>query len=354
MLQFLLIKSWFSLSIVYQLFFPPLELAPWRLKEYPYTRALEALESFRPPSAPLGGSAHGFLPLEEWVPYLASMPDRALAEFLRRGMSQGFRVGFDCSLPLQAARGNLASVEENLSAVKDYLDGELREVTIRSASPGETIHISPIGLIPKGGQPGKFRLIVDLSSPRGASVNDGIDPELCSLSYSSVDEAVRRVQQSGPWALMAKLDLKLAYQRAPVHPDDQPLLGMSWEGRTFCDRALPFGLRSALKLFTAVVDGLSWALQCEGIVNLIHYLDDFFFWSEEGSPNCARALSTAVPLCHRLGLPVAPQKVVGPSTSSSTLPDRRSDSLRRSWSSSDRSFGPGATGGLPLRGNSSP
>ena len=78
---------------------------------------------------------------------------------------------------------------------------------------------------------------------------------------------------------------------------------------TFCDSALPFGLQSTPKLFTAVADGLSWALQCEGIVNLIHYLDDFFFWSKESSPNCARALSTAVPLCHRLCLPVAPQKV---------------------------------------------
>ena len=114
---------------------------------------------------------------------------------------------------------------------------------------------------------------------------------------------------------MAKLDLKSAYQRVPVHPDDQPLLGMTWEGCTFCDRALPFGLRSAPKLFTAVADGLSWALQCEGVANLIHYLDDFFFWSEEGSPECAQALSTAVPLCHRLGLPSAPQKVAGPSTS---------------------------------------
>ena len=44
-------------------------------------------------------------------------------------------------------------------------------------------------------------------------------------------------------------------------------------------------------------------------MNVIHYLDDFFFWSKESSPNCARALSTAVPLCHRLCLPVAPQKV---------------------------------------------
>ena len=81
-------------------------------------------------------------------------------------------------------------MEENPFAIRDYLDGELREATIRLAFSGETVHVSPIGLIPKGGQLGKFQLIVDLSSHPGASVNDGIDPDLCSLSYSSVDEAV--------------------------------------------------------------------------------------------------------------------------------------------------------------------
>ena len=44
-------------------------------------------------------------------------------------------------------------------------------------------------MIPKS-EPGKWRLIVDLSSPKGASVNDGISKELCSLSYVHVDDIV--------------------------------------------------------------------------------------------------------------------------------------------------------------------
>ena len=101
-------------------------------------------------------------------------------------------------------------MEENPSAIRDYLDGELREATIRLAFPGETVHVSPIGLIPKGGQPG-------LSSPHGASVNNGIDPDLCSLTYSSVNEAVREVRQCGPGALMAKLD-KICALKGPGIP----------------------------------------------------------------------------------------------------------------------------------------
>ena len=49
------------------------------------------------------------------------------------------------------------------------------------------VHVSPLGVIPKSG-PGKWRLILDFSSPEGGSVNDGITKELCSLSYMSVDE----------------------------------------------------------------------------------------------------------------------------------------------------------------------
>ena len=62
------------------------------------------------------------------------------------------------------------------------------------------------GLISKLGQPGKWRLIVDLSYPAGRSVNDGISPELCSLQYVWVDDVTQQLLRFGPDALMAKLD----------------------------------------------------------------------------------------------------------------------------------------------------
>lgn len=52
------------------------------------------------------------------------------------------------------------------------------------------IHISPFGVIPKKNRPNKWRLIVNLSAPEGASVNDGIGKELASVSYASVDDIV--------------------------------------------------------------------------------------------------------------------------------------------------------------------
>ena len=129
-----------------------------------------------------------------------------------------------------------------------------------------------------------------------------------------MDRAARLVSQCGRGALMAKTDLQAAYRHIPVHPNDQHLLGIEWGGKVLVDRALPFGLRSAPKLFLAVADSLAWAMQCEGVVNSVHYLDDFLFWGPPGTPACELDLRKAISLSERLGLPVAAHKTVGPST----------------------------------------
>ena len=69
---------------------------------------------------------------------------------------------------------------------------------------------------------------MDISHPVGSSVNYGIEPDLCSLHYMSVDEAERPVDSLGIGAQMAKFDLESAYHIVPVHPDDRPLLRMAW------------------------------------------------------------------------------------------------------------------------------
>ena len=75
----------------------------------------------------------------------------------------------------------------NPQVITEYLQNELNANRVVRLSEEEAsaaeIHCSPIGIIPKKNKPGKWRLIVDLSSPPGGSVNDGVDKELCSLSH---------------------------------------------------------------------------------------------------------------------------------------------------------------------------
>ena len=71
------------------------------------------------------------------------------------------------------------------------------------------------------------------------------------------------------------MDIKQAYRNIPVHPTDRYLLGMKLEERTFVDTTLPFGLRSAPMIFSAVADALAWMMQQRGVSWLAHYVDDF-------------------------------------------------------------------------------
>ena len=77
---------------------------------------------------------------------------------------------------------------------------------------------------------GKWRLIVDLSKPEGASLNDGVYIQLCSLRYTSVEDAIKRVLLKGCGALLAKVDIQRAYSNVSVHPDNRWLLGIQLDG----------------------------------------------------------------------------------------------------------------------------
>ena len=90
---------------------------------------------------------------------------------------------------------------------------------------------------------------------------------------------------------------------------------MKWEGKIYVDSCLPFGLRSAPKIFNAVVDALCWCLQQAGICFVLHYLDDYIIVSPPNSSECARALEILGQTCAQLGVPMAANKSEGPVTS---------------------------------------
>ena len=156
---------------------------------------------------------------------------------------------------------------------------------------------------------------MDLSSPNGSSVNDGISPDEFTTEYIHVDHIIRMVSQHGQGALMAKFDVEAAYRNIPIHPSDHFLLGMRWRGKYYVDLALPFSLRSAPYLFNSVADIVEWILKhLHPVLDLLHYLDDFITVGSPNSPLRAQYLSIAQQVCHTLGLPLHPLKCVGPSS----------------------------------------
>ena len=309
-------------------------------------------------------------------------------------------------------------------------------------------------MVPKKGV-NKWRLILDLSSPEGHSVNDAISPDLCSLSYISVDDAAKAVTRVGRGALLAKVDIKNAYRIVEVHPEDRLLLGMQFEGLLivevhpedrlllgmqfegllivevhpedrlllgmqfegllivevhpedrlllgmqfegllivevhpedrlllgmqfegllivevhpedrlllgmqfegllivevhpedrlllgmqfegllivevhpedrlllgmqfegllYVDSVFSFGLRSAPKIFTAIVDALEWIVSKAGVRTLFHYLDDFLIVAHLASNQCRDDLCWLLDVFTHLRIPIAEDKLEGPTKS---------------------------------------
>ena len=248
----------------------------------------------------------------EWASQLHKHPDVEFQQYLVRGMREGFRLGIEYGV--RSAKTNMKSAMDNPGVVSQYLEKEKRAGRLigplkRVEWP--EVQVNRFGVIPKPHQPCKWRLIVDLSHPKGFSVNDGIEAELCSLKYTSVEEAVKRCQRLGPGMWLTKLNVEAAYRIVPVHPRDRHLLGMVWQGALYLDTALPFGLRSAPKIFNALADGHQWILEEQG-VEVIHYLDDFLFFEGPKKAGRRQALDVALATCARLGVPIATHKTEGP------------------------------------------
>ena len=68
-------------------------------------------------------------------------------------------------------------------------------------------------------------MILNLSFPTLNSVSNDIYPEICSMTYSSVNQAAKIIAGLGSNALLAKIDLAHAYRNMPVHPQDRFMLG---------------------------------------------------------------------------------------------------------------------------------
>ena len=201
--------------------------------------------------------------------------------------------------------------------VHQYIQDEVaagRFVGPLAAEALPNAHVSRMGVIPKGRTPGHWRLITDLSWPSGNSVNDGIAGSLCSLEYTSVDRVAQAAQALGQGALLVKADVKAAYRLVPVHPDDRELLAVEWKGERFLDARLPFGLRSAPIIFTAVADAIEWCVRQRGVSGIDHYLDDYIIVSPPCMETSERALRTLQEECAALGVPLAPEKQEGPTT----------------------------------------
>ena len=257
------------------------------------------------------------LSISAWQQALALHPNQEWVQHLVAGLQDGFRIGLLPHPVCHSALGISPSALNNQEAVAKFIGTQISAGhMVGPLPPHECANVitSRLAVIPKK-TPGQFRVIVDLSSPSNFSVNDNLHRNLTHVAYSSVDEAAAIMHNLGRHTLMAKLDIKDAYRLIPVHPQDRRFLGISWQGAVYVDCQLPFGLASAPAIFSAVAQALEWILRARGVSHMIHYLDDFLVLGAPNSPECADALAITLHTCAELGVPLAADKIEGPTTS---------------------------------------
>ena len=172
--------------------------------------------------------------LEEW---LVDYPAKQDAKVLLDGFCFGFRIPYTGSRNGRISK-NHKSVDQNPELVNEKLYEEISLGRVAGPFldlPIQNLIVSPIGLVPKS-CPGDFRLIFDLSYPKGQSVNSGISHEDASVSYTKFDEITRLVCEEGPGSYLIKIDIKSAFRLLPINPEDFCLLGMKFKDQFFVDK----------------------------------------------------------------------------------------------------------------------
>ena len=240
--------------------------------------------------------------------------DSDLKSYLYQGFTQGFSLRSSKSHP-QPPPKNLKSahiyphiVDQKLA--KESSSGRIAGPFIQP--PFQEMVFSPLGLQPKKIE-GQFRVIHHLSHPKGFSVNDGIPEECSSVHYASVGQAIQHILSYGPKCYLAKTDIQSAFRIIPVNPSDYFLLGFQWKGHYYHDKCLPMGCSSSCSIFEAFSTALEWIItQQLKNVTVIHILDDFLFIAPTFQ-QCQSSLSIFKQICLDIGVPLAPDKTVGPS-----------------------------------------
>lgn len=254
--------------------------------------------------------------VEAMVPFLSEYPDPAAALKIYNGFKFGFSLSYEGPIKSFDAK-NLSSAAQFPAIVLDKIDKEVKAGRVEGpflTPPFPNFRVSPLGLVKKK-LPGEFRLIHHLSYPKGDSLNDHIDPKLCSVQYTKFDEAVQMVQRLGKGALLAKADIKSAFRLIPISKADFQLVGFKFKGLYYFDKALPFGCSISCATFETFSRFLEWAVRSScSVGELEHYLDDFLFGGKKGTSDCHGIMNSFFSRCKDFGVPIADEKTEGPCT----------------------------------------
>ena len=219
------------------------------------------------------------LNIDRWRFHLLDYWDQQLLDLLE----YGFPIDFDWNSALTSTFVNHISALQNVDHVAKYLTEEFQHEAIMGPfiKPPFPIHISPLMTRDKQDSLQK-RTIMDLSWPKGLSVNNGVDKDkyldtTYTLNYPSVDNITASLCKLGPAAQLFKIDISRAFRQIKVDSGDIDLLGIKFDDQYFFDLSAPLGYRHGSKTFQHCTDSFHHIMAKHGFPGLYNYIDDLIY-----------------------------------------------------------------------------
>jgi hypothetical protein len=251
---------------------------------------------------------------------LVSHPDRDFVHELSTGLREGFNTGIDPLPTVSFECKNLLSARSQPDFVSTALLNEVEQgymIGPFDQSPFPVYRTNPVGVV-EGKYSGKKRLILDMSSPHDSaehsSLNSLIDKESYSLTYVTIDDAIDAIRSAGQSAKLCKADVRSAFKCIPLLPSLWAYHGVCWQSKYYFYTRLPFGNRSSCKIFDLLSQAICFiATQNYNIEVMLHLLDDFLS-VDRPEVVAERTMALIIHIFQRLGVPLAPEKTMGPLT----------------------------------------
>ena len=108
------------------------------------------------------------------------------------------------------------------------------------------------GILTRQKPNGSVRIILNLSAPKGFSVNEGVDVDKFPAKMSSTEQWLRVLNKAGRRCWLTKTDWADAYKHVTVALEDTDLQWFEWGGKFFKELCLIFGCASSAGIFDAL------------------------------------------------------------------------------------------------------
>ena len=175
--------------------------------------------------------------------------------------------------------------------------------------------ISPLSTRPKK-ESAERRIILDLSFPPGASVNDGMIKDNymelpAKLTFPRVDDFALWIYTLEEGCMMFKVDLSRYFRQLPLDPGDYSLIGYIIDGEIYFDKVLPMGMRMAPYIAQRVTNAIAFIHRRLSYF-LLNYVDDFV--GAEKRNIIWQAYQALTRVLEKLWVDVSLEKLVPPTT----------------------------------------